>query len=135
MYLLDTNIFLELFLEQEKSNEVRALFNKLPVDLLKISDFSLYSIGILLFRQNKHAVFSQFMKDLSPGDLIECVRLEAEDYLNLAECAKKFQLDFDDAYQYTLAQKFCFKIISFDKDFDKTDSGRLLPSQMIKTIK
>lgn len=134
MYLLDTNIFLELFLEQEKSNEVRDLFNKLSVDLFKISDFSLRSIGILLFRQNKHDVFSQFLKDLSPGELVECVHLEAEDYPNLAECAKKFQLDFDDAYQYTLAKKFGFRIVSFDQDFDRTDSGRLTPSQMIKAI-
>jgi len=34
-------------------------------------------------------------------------------------------LDFDDAYQYALAEKHDLIIVSFDSDFDKTGSTRL----------
>jgi predicted nucleic acid-binding protein len=41
-------------------------------------------------------------------------------------------LDFDDAYQYayqyTLAQKYSLELVSFDKDFDKTDIVRIEPN-------
>jgi len=43
---------------------------------------------------------------------------------------KKFQLDFDDAYQYVAAEKYNLTIISFDNDFDKTERGRKTPEEI-----
>jgi predicted nucleic acid-binding protein len=39
MYLIDTNIWLELLLEQEKEEEVRSFFQSVEARLLSISDF------------------------------------------------------------------------------------------------
>ena len=63
-YLVDTNIFLELMLEQKEENTVKHLLNQLDVSELYISDFSFHSIGVILFRLNKLEKFSGFVKDI-----------------------------------------------------------------------
>lgn len=47
--LLDTNIFLEVLLSQDRSEEARSLLLKYDNHDLYISDFSLHSIGLLVF--------------------------------------------------------------------------------------
>jgi hypothetical protein len=48
VYLLDTNIFLELLLDQKEAASVQTLFNtRAPADL-HISDLAFHSIGIIL---------------------------------------------------------------------------------------
>ena len=84
MYLIDTNIWLELLLEQEKEEEVRRFFQSVEARLLSISDFSLYSIGIILTKLKKYDVFIDFISDtiedsgvmricLSPIDLKQVI--------------------------------------------------------------
>ena len=53
--LLDTNIFLEVILDQQRSGEARALLSKVEEHELFLSDYSLHSIGLLLFRRGQHA--------------------------------------------------------------------------------
>ncbi|MCB9446471.1 MAG: VapC toxin family PIN domain ribonuclease, partial [Ardenticatenaceae bacterium] len=61
MYLVDTNIWLERLLDQEKSAEVGMFLAKMPTNQLIISDFSLHSIGVILDRLDKQTVFSEFV--------------------------------------------------------------------------
>lgn len=49
--LLDTNVFLEILLEQERAAEARTLLKQTSEHEFFLSDFSLHSIGLLLFRQ------------------------------------------------------------------------------------
>lgn len=63
MYLVDTNVWLERFLDQEKANEVRDFLNQTPSDQLRLTDFSLHSIGIVLTRLGKGEAFVQFVRD------------------------------------------------------------------------
>jgi len=84
MYLLDTNIFLELLLDQERADG-----------------------GIRL------------------------LRLSAEEAKRLAEAAQRFGLDFDDAYQYAVAERYGLTIVSFDADFDRTERGRKMPKDLL----
>jgi len=44
---------------------------------------------------------------------------------------QKFNLDFDDVYQYVVAEKFDLTIVSFDSDFDKTYLGRKTLNDLI----
>lgn len=44
--------------------------------------------------------------------------------------AQAFNLDFDDAYQYLVAEKHGAEIISFDADFDRTKKGRKMPGMV-----
>ena len=64
MYLLDTNILLELLLNQKKAGDVERLLLNIPARNLYLAEFSLYSIGIILIRQKKHAAFVSMVEDL-----------------------------------------------------------------------
>ncbi len=57
--------------------------------------------------------------------------LNINDLKRLGKFSQKFTLDFDDAYQYAVAEKYNLQIISFDKDFDRTEKGRKEPAQII----
>ncbi len=63
-YLVDTNIWLERLLNQEQSASVGRFLANMPTDELAISDFSLHSIGVILFRLNKLMVFNTFVSDV-----------------------------------------------------------------------
>ena len=57
MYLLDTNIFLELLLDQKESSSVQALLNTIAPAELNISDLAFHSIGIILYQKNAASLF------------------------------------------------------------------------------
>jgi predicted nucleic acid-binding protein len=59
------------------------------------------------------------------------VSLDATEMDAIVNVAAKFNLDFDDAYQYCTAQKQGLRIVSFDSGFDRTPEGRLLPSVVL----
>ncbi len=61
--LLDTNIFLEIILDQERSLEAKRVLAKAEEYNLFITDFSFHSIGLLLFRQKQQALFQTFTAD------------------------------------------------------------------------
>ena len=44
--------------------------------------------------------------------------------------ARVILLDFDDAYQYAVAERYDLTIVSFDHDFDQTKKGRVLPKDL-----
>ena len=116
-YLVDTNVWLERLLDQEKS-EISAKFLELvsPEKIL-ISDFSLHSIGVILFRYRKLKLFETFIEDLFINANIEMLSLVGIDLLKVSVNNKKFKLDFDDSYQLTLAQKYDLTLVTFDTDF------------------
>jgi len=58
--------------------------------------------------------------------------LSVNDMETVIESAKRFKLDFDDAYQYVIAEKYGLAIISFDSDFDRTEQGRTTPGIALK---
>jgi predicted nucleic acid-binding protein len=132
MYLLDSNIFLELLLDQDKADEVEKLLRSVQREELCISEFSLYSIGIVLFRRKLYEAFVRLVDDLILTGGIRLLRLTPEDVRQLAEAAQQFNLDFDDAYQYALAERYNLTIVSFDSDFDRTERGRKTPADLIQ---
>ena len=50
-YLVDTNIWLERLLDQDKSEIVSKFLSTIPLDQIFISDFSLHSIGVIFSRE------------------------------------------------------------------------------------
>jgi predicted nucleic acid-binding protein len=130
MYLADTNIFLEGLLEQERAADVRSFLQTNELEKIFITDLSLYSIGIILFRLRKYKLLVSFLDDLILGG-IGILSLKPMDIKRLGRIARKFRLDFDDAYQYFVAEKHKLQLISFDKDFDRTPRGRKEPTEVI----
>lgn len=131
MYLIDTNIFLEVLLEQEKADDVRRFFSLIRTSEIFLTDLSLHSIGIILIRLKKKEIFTKFIIDIREGD-VQILSLDLEDMDSAVRIVERFKLDFDDAYQYAIAQKHDLQLVSFDKDFDRTEKGKREPSELIK---
>ncbi len=53
----------------------------------------------------------------------------------LSKFAESYNLDFDDAYQYTIAENYDLQLVSFDTDFDRTERGRVTPQQVLERLK
>lgn len=131
--LIDTNIFLEVILEQAKAEEAQALLVKTEEHEFFISDYALHSIGILLFHRKQHHVFQEFVNDMMFQAGMMVASLSVEDMVSVIEVAQRFGLDFDDAYQYAVAEKYGLTIVSFDADFDHTEQGRKTAGEILQS--
>lgn len=132
MYLVDTNVFLEILLDQENADNAERFLRETSPSELAISDFSVYPIGIILFRQREYGVFREFVEDVLLRGGLPLLRLTPSDFESLVEASRNLNLDFDDAYHYTLARKYGLRIVSYDSGFDATDIGRVTPLQAMR---
>jgi len=132
--LIDTNIFLEILLEQDKADEARELLSQIEKFEFYISDYSLHSIGLILFKRKQYEEFLRFLRDVLLEAGIKVIALTPQDMESMVQIAKQFGLDFDDAYQYVTAKLYGLTIVSFDSDFDRTDIGRKTPKELLEGI-
>lgn len=116
VFLADTNIFLEVLLAGNKADACKAFLVE-NTGKMYVSDFSVHSIGVILFRQGLESVFSAFFEDVSANTRI--LSLSKESYLKLPEIKKRFNLDFDDAYQFQVAEDHKLSIVTMDKHFNR----------------
>lgn len=131
MYLLDTNIWLERLLNQERSEEVARFLARISTDHILMSDFSLHSIGVILGRFGQHDVLIQFVEDLFMDGGICLVSVAPASMHLVVGAMNRFNLDFDDAYQYIAAEQNEAGIVSFDRDFDRTENGARTPADIL----
>jgi predicted nucleic acid-binding protein len=82
-----------------------------------LSDFSLHSIGVILFRNQKYSLYNSFISDVIPN--IKVASIGKNRYSRLKELAVRFNLDFDDSYQAVLSEEFKLAIVTMDKDFER----------------
>jgi predicted nucleic acid-binding protein len=129
--LLDTNVFLEIFLEQDQAAEARSLLSRGDDHEFFTSDFSVHSIGLLLFRRKQHQAFRLFLKDVLLTASASLLSLGVADMDSIVAAAQRFNLDFDDAYQYVAAEKYDLTLVSLDDDFDRTERGRQTLAQIV----
>ena len=123
MFLVDTNIFLEILLKQDKRKKCRKFLDD-NIGSLHVTDFSLHSIGIILFRYNKEDVFNKFILDFMPNTSL--LSFPINFYKEIIDVKKNLNLDFDDAYQYKTAKYYDLKIVTMDKDFEKIEDIDIL---------
>ena len=116
MILIDTNIFLEILLEQDKSEICKKFLNE-NIGVLNISDFTLHSIGVILFKQNKEDTFLQFISDTLPKTNL--LSLPKNNYEEIINAKNKVGLDFDDGYQYSICKLLNLEFVTMDQDFNK----------------
>lgn len=129
-YLVDTNVWLERLLDQKKSAVASNFFDLITTDLLFVSDFSIHSIGVILSKLKKYDVFEKFINDLFINGQIELLSLDSADLLDVINNIEKFNLDFDDSYQLTVAQKYDLTLVTFDKDFKKKGIKKKTPDDI-----
>ena len=114
MYLIDTNIFLEILLNDSNRNKCEKFLND-NISLLFISDFSLHSIGIILFKKNKPGLYQKFIQDIISH--ITIVTLDLSNFECLWNGRITYNFDFDDAFQYCVAKHQGLTLITQDEDF------------------
>jgi len=115
-YLVDTNIFLEILLDQNGRKRCE-MFLQGEKGAAWISDFTLHSIGVLLFHKKRPKLFERFAADTLPHFTI--LSLSAAGYSQLAGVNARYGLDFDDAYQFSVAHENNLAIATQDKDFQR----------------
>jgi predicted nucleic acid-binding protein len=128
--LVDTNVFLEILLSDSRSDEAREFLGNSNGHELFVSDFALHSIGLLLLRRKAPEVFVQFLDDTIDAIGVKMVSLTEQELRTVVNNASAFDFDFDDAYQYSVAEKYDFTLISFDTDFDRSKRGRKSPADV-----
>lgn len=133
-YLVDTNVWLERLLDQEKSEIASRFFSLISIEDLFVSDFSIHSIGVILSRLKKFEVFEKFIDDLFVNGQIEQLSLDPNDLLDVISNIQKFNLDFDDAYQLSVSQKYDLVIVTFDKDFNTKGIRKNTPEEIIQQL-
>jgi predicted nucleic acid-binding protein len=123
MSLVDTNIFLEILLGQDKKKDCKSFLDN-NIGNLSMTDFSLHSIGVILFRYGKEDIFQKFVEDVVPDTKL--LSLPTELYQDVVSIRKSLNLDFDDAYQYSTAKYYGLKVVTMDKDFEKIKDVEIL---------
>jgi predicted nucleic acid-binding protein len=94
MFLIDTNIFFEVMLGQEKSVEVKDFFNRADLSSLFLTDFSLFSIGIIYFRERNPGPFIKLVNEDIGTSGLRIASLDLPEYPNIARYANEYHLDF-----------------------------------------
>ena len=115
-FLVDTNVFLEILLNQDKKEHCKMFLNN-NIGILNITDFSFHSIGVILFRYAKEDIFQKFIEDVIPN--IQLISLPIKLYIEVINTKRNLNLDFDDAYQYSTAKYYELTVATMDKDFKK----------------
>ena len=131
-YLVDTNVWLERLLDQEKSDIASRFFDLIPTDELFVSDFSIHSIGVILSRLEKFDVFVKFIDDLFVNGQLEQLSLNSVELIDVITNIKKYKLDFDDSYQFSVAHKYDLTIVTFDKDFNVKGIKKCTPDEIVE---
>jgi uncharacterized protein len=132
VFLVDTNVWLERLLDQERSEEVGRFLDQIPPAQYCLTDFALHSIGISLLRLAKKDLLLKFVRDTISDQTVVLVRLGPEDTERIVAVTERFKLDFDDAYQYVAAEKHNMTLVSLDADFDRTERGRKTPAEVLE---
>ena len=123
MFLVDTNVFLEILLRQDKKESCKKFLDN-NIGNLNFTDFSLYSIGVILFRYGKEDIFQKFVEDVMPN--VKLLSLPMKLYREIVDVRKSLNFDFDDAYQYSTAKYYGLRVATMDKDFERIRDVEIL---------
>ncbi len=131
--LVDTNVFLEVILQQQRSDEAKAFLRTFRSNDFFVGDFTVYSVGIALFRSKRHSEYIDFLQDTLLHKLSHVASISALISERLVDSATSYNLDCDDAYQYLAAKQLGIRVVSYDSDFNRTPEGRLTPAQVLSS--
>jgi predicted nucleic acid-binding protein len=74
----------------------------------------------------------KLIQDAFVEGAVDIIRLGPDDIRSVLQAMERFDLDFDDAYQYVTAEKHNLAVVSYDADFDRTDRGRKTPAEALR---
>ncbi len=121
MILIDTNIFLEYLLGQQRADDCLKAIEKIISDEIEavITSFSLHSIEVIMLGKGLKEELKTFLAALSEIQYITLYNTSLlEDRQAIVEM-ERTKLDFDDAVQFCVARKLKATILTLDKHFRK----------------
>jgi predicted nucleic acid-binding protein len=133
MYLVDTNIFLEVLLSRAKKEECKQLLRSLRDGKKSsvVTDFTIHSIIVIMDSLSKLNGLKIFLSSLLAYKGLHIYHTTITDEINATEIATQQKLDMDDAIQYSTALSTNIEaIISFDKHFNNLKVPRMEPHQI-----
>ncbi len=134
MYLIDTNIFLEVMLSRERKEECKRLLKALRDGKIRsiVTDFTIHSIIVLLDRLKRLKELRTFLLSLTAYKGLYIYTTSIAEEVKAIEIAEEKGLDMDDAIQYSTALSVKVDaIISFDKDFNGLEIPRKEPKDIL----
>ena len=128
MYLVDTNIFLEVMLSRSKAKECERF-----LALLKsgektgfVTDFSVHSIIVIMGSYGRKRELKEFLRSLTAYEGLAVYNTSLSDEIKAVDLSAKTGLDLDDAIQYSVALSLGAEgIVSLDKHFDGREVERV----------
>jgi hypothetical protein len=132
MMLIDTNVFLEVFLNQERADEASRLLQRVDTGGVTayVTDFAIHSVAFTLDRRGQRNALPTWLAYLANTANLDLVRASLQEQVHIAELALQTGLDFDDAYQVYFARLLGVPIVSYDRDFDGVVE-RKTPSEVV----
>ena len=125
MIFIDANIFLEVALDDARSDECEELFLKIKNENIRAttSDFIIYTCLLQIENKIKSAKdmenFVVFVDNLKSLDIMPP---RYHTLYNAFDITKKHKLDFDDALIVAMMTSSDIKdLVSFDRHFDRVD--------------
>jgi len=117
---------LELLYKRDRWKECYDFLNKVKAGAVKshVLHFTLHGVSAIL---GDPKLVSRFLSEVSTWRGLTVVDLSIDEEMVASELASNVGLDFDDGLQYYYAKKAGLQVVSFDKDFDKTDVKRVEP--------
>ena len=133
---IDSSVILETLLEQQRAEEGVRLFNLCARENRKVAviAFSLYSVEIIACRHELYARLDDWLEKLKGLSGLTVYHTSIEEEREVARLVQTSRLDFDDALQYYVAKKTGAHLVSYDKDFDRTDIRRVTPEEILTTL-
>lgn len=122
-YLLDTNVLLEILLEQEDFASCVNLLKKIEQGHLRawVLDFSIYSICLVAARKKvSPAKVTYFLELINAIPNLCILRCPSFWMAEATTQMSKLTLDFDDALHYTVAKTNHLTLVTFDKHLKKS---------------
>ena len=135
MILIDTNVFLESALAQERAAECKALLDEVSKGNLEatVTHFTLHAICAVLDDANKVA---EFLRSVESSIGFHVYETSISEEISVAILASDIRRDFDDALQLFVARKVgATSIVSFDKHFNKLEIPKREPSWILEQMR
>lgn len=101
-----------------------------PGQRIAMTEFSLYAIGFILQQRGHLELWEPFIRECQIGAffLVSTTLGEEREIVRIMD---RFGLDFEDAHQYEAARRLGAELVSFDRDFDRTDLTRKEPKDFL----
>ncbi len=121
--LIDANIFLEILLEQKKSEDCKSILREIHKGQRKaiISIFTIDTIILAMTRNkvqlSKVKIFLESLRNIRG---LKLYNINFRDRMLALDLMKRYELDYEDAVTLQAAiSNNCKEILSFDRHFDK----------------